>query len=59
MLPRQRKDRDYSSSNTIEYLYANFDIEEARAELGRVSELYAKAQTMLDLVNNRDTFEFE
>ena len=59
MLPRRRNDRDYNSSNNIEYLYANFDIEEARAELNRVSELYAKAQTMLDLVNNRDTFEFE
>ena len=59
MLPRQRKDRDYSSSNNIEYVYANFDIAEARQELERVSELYAQAQTALDIVNNRDTLEVD
>lgn len=59
MLPRQRKDRDYSSSNNIEYVYANFDIAEARKELERVSELYAQAQTALDIVNNRDMLEVD
>ena len=59
MLPRQRKDRDYNSSNNIEYVYANFDIGEARDELERVSELYAQAQTALDIVNNRDTLEVD
>ena len=59
MLPRQRKDRDYSSSNNIEYVYANFDISEARQELEKVSELYAQAQTALDIVNNRDTLEVD
>ena len=59
MLPRQRKERDYSSSNTIEYVYANYDIAEARCELERVSELYARAQTALDVVNNREIMEAE
>ena len=59
MLPRQRKDNEYRSSPTIEYIYANYDIAEAKRELDRISDLYARAQTALDVVNNRDTFDFE
>lgn len=59
MLPRQRKDRDYNSSNNIEYVYANFNIGEARDELERVSDLYTKAQTALDIVNNRDVLNVD
>ena len=56
MLPRQRKDRDYNSSNNIEYVYANYDIGD---ELERVSDLYSRAQTALDTVNNRDVFNVD
>ena len=59
MLPRQRKENEYRSTPTIEYIYANYDIAEAKQELEMVSDLYSRAQTALDVVNNRDTFEFE
>lgn len=55
-LPKTRE-RSYGSSPVIEYNYANYDIERAAADYIAVSELLAKAQTALDVVNNSATLE--
>lgn len=59
MRNRLAKTREYNHSygNIIEYNYANYDVKEADAEFKRVSDLLAKAQTALDVVNNSITFE--
>lgn len=57
-LPKQRE-RSYGSSTIIEYNYANYDIEKAAGDYNAVSELLAKAQTALDVVNNSATLEIE
>lgn len=59
MRKRLAKTREYSRAGTsiIEYCYANYDIEAADAEFKRVSDLLAKAQTALDVVNNSVKFE--
>ena len=59
MRNRMAKTREYSrmSSSIIEYRYANYGIAEADAEFKRVSDLLAKAQTALDVVNNSVKFE--
>ena len=59
MRNRLARTREYSraGSNIIEYRYANYDIEAADAEFKRVSDLLAKAQTALDVVNNSVKFE--
>ena len=59
MRSRLAKTREYSrmSSSIIEYRYANYDIAAAEAEFKRVSDLLAKAQTALDVVNNSVKFE--
>ena len=59
MRGRLPKTREYyrSGSNIIEYNYANYDIAEADAEFKRISDLLAKAQTALDVINNSVKFE--
>ena len=59
MRNRLAKTREYSrmGGNIIEYRYANYDVEAADAEFKRVSDLLAKAQTALDVVNNSVKFE--
>lgn len=59
MRKRLAKTREYSrmGSSIIEYRYANYDVAAAEAEFKRVSELLAKAQTALDVVNNSVKFE--
>ncbi|MCH5350511.1 MAG: hypothetical protein J1F39_00890 [Clostridiales bacterium] len=59
MRSRQAKTREYarSASSIIEYRYANYDVEAADAEFKRVSDLLAKAQTALDVINNSVKFE--
>lgn len=57
-MPKVRVNNGYSSSGSIiDYRYANYDIEEAGRKYTEVSELLARAQTALDLINN--TLEFE
>ena len=53
------KTREYNrmGGSIIEYRYANYDIEAADAEFKRVSDLLAKAQTALDVVNNSVKFD--
>ena len=59
MRNRLARTREYSraGSNIIEYRYANYDVEAADAEFKRVSDMLAKAQTALDVVNNSVKFE--
>ena len=59
MRSRLAKTREYSraGSSIIEYRYANYDIKVADEEFKRVSDLLAKAQTALDVVNNSVKFE--
>ena len=59
MRNRLAKSREYSRSGSsiIEYRYANYDIAAADAEFKRVSDLLAKAQNALDVVNTSVKFE--
>ena len=57
-LPRERMAAyGRSSSNIIEYSYANFDIAQAQADYEKVSEELARLQTALDVVNNTEQLE--
>ncbi|MBP5489605.1 MAG: hypothetical protein J6Y10_03290 [Lachnospiraceae bacterium] len=47
------------ASNIIDYRYANYDIAQAQADYDTASDLLARAQTALDLVNSTVTFEVE
>lgn len=57
-LPKVRASTGYSHSGAIiDYKYANYDIEEVKKYYNEISDIVAKAQTSLDLINN--TIEFE
>ena len=43
----------------IDYRYTNYDIEKADADYNEVSELLAKAQTALDVINNTALLELD
>jgi len=62
-LPKQRRDEGrygrFSSSNLVEYIYANYNIAEAEEDYQKISRTLAKAQTALDVVNNTVQFEIE
>lgn len=47
------------SSSVIDYSYANYDLSEVKKDLQEVSELLAKAQTALDVVNNTEKMEID
>ncbi len=54
-LPKQREPG--YGSNIIDYSYANYDIEAARADYVRVSDELSRAQTALDVANNQEKME--
>lgn len=57
-MPKVRVNSGYSGgSSIIDYRYANYDIEQVGKYYTDISDMLAKAQTSLDLVNN--TVEFE
>lgn len=57
-MPKVRVSSGYSGgSSIIDYRYANYDIEQVGRYYTEISDILAKAQTSLDLVNN--TVEFE
>lgn len=60
-LPKQRvaEHRYYERSNTVEYDYANYSVEQADADLEKVSEELSKAQNALDMVNATVQFEIK
>ena len=58
-LPKERAKVSGLGSQIIDYRYANYDIEAAKADYQRVSDELAKAQTALDLVNTTMTMEIK
>jgi len=65
MASRLPKSRAYSrhgrgeSSSTIDYLYANYDIDKVKEDYEKVSDELANAQLALDAVNHSVTFELD
>ncbi len=59
-LPKSRvKGRSAANSAVIEYNYANYSVEEAKAAADAASEELARAQTALDKVNSTETREID
>lgn len=58
VLPKTRE-RVGSQSNIIDYRYANYDVKKAVEDARAASDLLAKAQTALDVVNTTETMEIE
>ena len=58
-LPKERAKVSGLGSQIIDYRYANYDIEAAKADYQRVSDELATAQTALDLVNTTMTMEIK
>ena len=59
-LPKQRTSVGGIGSNTvIDYRYANYSVEKAKADYTRVSDELRKVQTALDVVNTTATMELE
>ena len=58
-LPKERAKVSGLGSQIIDYRYANYDIEAAKADYQSVSDELAKAQTALDLVNTTMAMEIE
>lgn len=58
MLPKNRE-RSQGQSGVIDYRYANYDVHEAGVDAKAASDLLAKAQTALDLVNTTQTMEID
>ncbi len=60
VLPKTRvKGRSAVNSAVIEYTYANYGVEEARAAADAVADELARAQTALDKVNNSETMDID
>lgn len=53
------KQRAALSVNVVDYLYANYDIDLARADYIKISDELGRAQTALDLVNSTVKFEID
>ena len=58
VLPKRRCTSG-SYSNIIDYTYANYDVEQAKADYAKAGEELARLQTALDLVNSTVTLEVE
>ena len=60
VLPKTRvRGRSAVNSAVIEYTYANYSVEEARAAADAAADELARAQTALDRVNNTETMEID
>ncbi|WP_028518248.1 hypothetical protein [Ruminococcus flavefaciens] len=59
-LPKERVNSSFShSSNFIEYIHSNYDVDAAKKDLAETSALLAEAQMALDLANTTVEFEVE
>ncbi len=59
-MPKVRVSSGYSGNSAIlDYEYTNYDIEEANKRYIELSDMLAKAQTALDLVNSTVEFEID
>ena len=60
VLPKNRvKGRSAVNSAVLEYTYANYSVEEAKALADAASDELARAQTALDKVNSTETMEID
>ena len=60
MKDRLPKKREYVRvAGTIEYTYANYDVNKAKEDYDKISDELAKAQTALDVLNNQVKFEID
>lgn len=58
-LPKERVSNGYQATKIIEYRYTNYDLERAAGDLAKISDELARAQTALDVVNNREQLELD
>ena len=59
-LPKARVEERYGrSSNIIDYVYTNYDINAVKSDYEKVSDELSKAQLALDEINGSETFEIE
>ncbi len=59
-MPKVRVSSGYSGNSAIlDYQYTNYDIEEANKRYIELSDILAKAQTALDLINSTVEFEID
>ncbi|SEH48714.1 hypothetical protein [Ruminococcus flavefaciens] len=59
-MPKVRVSSGYSGNSAIlDYQYTNYDIEEANKRYIELSDMLAKAQTALDLINSTVEFEID
>jgi hypothetical protein len=59
-LPKARVEERYGrSSNIIDYVYTNYDINAVKSDYESVSDELSKAQLALDEINGSETFEIE
>lgn len=56
-LPKERVSNGYQATKIIEYTYTNYEIERAARDLDKVADELARAQTALDIVNNREEID--
>lgn len=59
-IPEKSRSNDYRMPNgVIDYIYTNYPVEKVSRDYDDASNYLAKAQLMLDTVNNNEKFEFE
>ena len=59
VLPKARVEHMRSTSNIIDYRYANYDIAAVEKDYNDISDRLAKLQTALDTVNNTVEFDLD
>ena len=59
VLPKSRVEHMRSTSNIIDYRYANYDIAAVEKDYDEISDRLAKLQTALDTVNNTVEFDLD
>lgn len=58
-LPKERASKGYQATKIIEYTYTNYETHKAAEDLAAVTDELAKAQTALDVVNNREQMDID
>ena len=58
-LPKMREQGFARNSAMVEYRYLNYEVSWVESEYKKATELLAKAQTALDIINNASTLEID
>ena len=58
-LPKMREQGYARNSAMVEYRYLNYEVSWVESEYKKATELLAKAQTALDIINNASTLEID